>query len=138
MPRKTIEARRAYRKEYGATENGRAKIRAGNTAWRKRNLSVACELQKDWRRRQGREYYAKKILPGRYKNFRPCSTKNCECCGTPFDQRKKEPHADHDHIDNHFRGWLCGNCNLALGYVKDSRDRLQLLINYLDNAKLLK
>ena len=39
---------------------------------------------------------------------------------------------DHDHKTGEFRGWLCRNCNLALGYAKDDTERLHLLAQYLE------
>jgi len=39
---------------------------------------------------------------------------------------------DHDHLTGHFRGWLCMNCNTALGLVRDNPDRLRTLANYLE------
>ena len=38
---------------------------------------------------------------------------------------------DHCHTNHVFRGWLCHNCNRALGLLKDNKDRLQRAINYL-------
>lgn len=61
----------------------------------------------------------------------------CEACGTPFRVTHHGPCLDHNHKTNVHRGWLCYHCNTALGYAKDSRDRLQFLINYLDRAELL-
>ena len=43
--------------------------------------------------------------------------------------------ADHDHVTKKFRGVLCNPCNLALGYVQDSPDRLMSLIAYLERSK---
>ena len=65
----------------------------------------------------------------------------CECCGRLFTEVKgvrREACFDHDHKTGAFRGWICHRCNLALGFVEDSRDRLQLLIQYLDRHELLK
>ena len=45
---------------------------------------------------------------------------------------------DHDHITNKFRGWLCHQCNRALGGMNDSTERLKLAIEYLENAKISK
>ena len=40
---------------------------------------------------------------------------------------------DHDHKTNEFRGWICDNCNKALGHVKDRIEILENLIVYLRN-----
>lgn len=38
---------------------------------------------------------------------------------------------DHDHNHKIFRGWLCRNCNLMLGYAKDNPETLRRAIEYL-------
>ncbi len=40
----------------------------------------------------------------------------CEICTLPI---LKQPHADHDHQTGQFRGWLCGPCNLRLGWLEN-------------------
>ena len=44
-------------------------------------------------------------------------------------------HFDHDHKTNKFRGWVCGNCNRALGCAKDSPSILRKLADYLEKQK---
>jgi len=39
---------------------------------------------------------------------------------------------DHDHKTGEFRGRLCHDCNLVLGHVEDSTERLKALIVYLE------
>ena len=41
-------------------------------------------------------------------------------------------HVDHDHKTGKVRGLLCGNCNLALGLLKDSKESLLSAIHYLE------
>ena len=57
----------------------------------------------------------------------------CEACGDP--PGKKALAFDHCHQRGHFRGWLCVNCNRALGYVRDDVNRLRKLIAYLNRHR---
>jgi hypothetical protein len=52
----------------------------------------------------------------------------CSACGS-----KTKICVDHDHNTMFVRGSLCVKCNLALGYVDDSVDKLYKLIEYLQN-----
>jgi hypothetical protein len=52
---------------------------------------------------------------------------NCEVCG----QSGVPIFWDHDHTSGHFRGWICRDCNFALGFARDSVERLEKLIVYL-------
>jgi hypothetical protein len=39
---------------------------------------------------------------------------------------------DHDHISGNFRGWICTQCNTALGFCKDNPAILRWLADYLE------
>jgi hypothetical protein len=52
----------------------------------------------------------------------------CEVCGAA-----KKLFFDHDHGTDEFRGWICNNCNLALGHAGDSPKRLRQLATYLES-----
>ena len=59
----------------------------------------------------------------------------CEVCGKPPTggaPNRKTLHFDHDHKTGKFRGWICFNCNAALGHVKDEMEVLRALIGYLE------
>lgn len=56
---------------------------------------------------------------------------NCEICGAEASSFKKRLHFDHSHKTGRFRGWICNNCNWVLGLVKDNKEVLQQLIEYL-------
>lgn len=54
--------------------------------------------------------------------------KVCEVCQQPH----KRICFDHCHKTGKFRGWLCGNCNSALGMARDNPDTLRKLADYLE------
>lgn len=54
--------------------------------------------------------------------------KTCEAC-----HREVKLFVDHDHDTGDFRGWLCHDCNAALGRVNDNIQRLHQLIDYLSH-----
>jgi len=54
--------------------------------------------------------------------------KNCEICGSTC-----RLCYDHNHITNKFRGTLCSNCNVAMGLMQDSPERLITASLYLKN-----
>jgi len=61
----------------------------------------------------------------------PPKPDNCEICGRLASEFKKGLQLDHCHKTNRFRGWLCSNCNTALGLVKEDVATLEALIKYL-------
>jgi len=60
----------------------------------------------------------------------------CACCGNPEISivRKtgkiKMLHVDHDHTTGKIRGLLCQDCNMSLGHLQDSSERIQMLLDY--------
>ena len=54
----------------------------------------------------------------------------CECCGCPL----VDPNLDHCHKTGMFRGWLCGNCNRALGLAGDTVEGVRKLLAYIERA----
>lgn len=41
---------------------------------------------------------------------------------------------DHDHATREFRGWLCNDCNTALGKFSDDADTLRRAVHYLQRS----
>lgn len=117
--------------------NTSAKRRAAAARWRGVDNERARKYQVAWRKKNPESVWRAK-LKHRYGFVPPRPPQNCEACGTPFALTTTHHGAccDHDHKTNKFRGWICNDCNLALGRAGDSRDRLQLLINYLDRHEL--
>ena len=60
------------------------------------------------------------------KPTRPCP-EECEMCGKP--PKRNALNLDHCHKRNVFRGWLCWDCNVALGKLGDSIDQAICAIN---------
>lgn len=62
----------------------------------------------------------------------------CPVCNRTYDDIKylgKKINAwclDHDHTTGKFRGWLCHDCNKAIGFFKDDAARMKSAIKYLE------
>lgn len=97
---------------------------------------VPCAIQrsKGWKSRNrdkcrasSRRYHAKnpeKIRAAHRKARCPAPSRPepdvCEMCGSP--PKGRALNLDHCHKRNVFRGWLCWDCNVALGKLGDSID----------------
>jgi hypothetical protein len=60
----------------------------------------------------------------------------CECCGKSALEKSKNRKPlslvlDHDHKTGEFRGWICHDCNSALGRAGDDLTGVMNLIRYL-------
>ncbi|SRR5258708_18644159 len=53
----------------------------------------------------------------------------CDACDQKPNRRRLC--IDHDHKTGQVRGMLCGNCNRALGLLKDSAERCEMLRQYI-------
>lgn len=51
----------------------------------------------------------------------------CEVC-----RNKGKIVYDHDHQTGRFRGWLCSQCNVAIGFAGENPNILRKLANYLE------
>ena len=61
----------------------------------------------------------------------------CECCGKSALQETKNRKLlslvlDHDHKTGKFRGWICHDCNSALGRAGDNLEGVMNLMKYLE------
>lgn len=69
------------------------------------------------------------VVPGTVDRLMSEQSGLCAVCGTKPEGR--DLNVDHDHVTGRIRGLLCLNCNLALGHVSDSIERLLSLASYL-------
>lgn len=60
----------------------------------------------------------------------------CKICSSPNSKRVKMPDlvVDHDHKTGKIRGLLCSPCNVAIGMLGDSQERLLKVVEYLKCA----
>ena len=56
----------------------------------------------------------------------------CAGCGLHQNETDKKLNVDHDHNTGAVRGLLCGNCNRALGLIRDNLQTLANLQTYLE------
>jgi hypothetical protein len=76
---------------------------------------------------------------GRTEAYRLAGKPSYPPIGTPCDlcaRTDKELLFDHDHETLKHRGWLCQNCNQALGRLGDNEEGLQRALNYLKKQKV--
>ena len=98
---------KAARKKYYL--NNKDKIR--ETAWRKAGI--------------------KDMTVEKYNQMYDQQNGCCAICGTHRKELKRNFSVDHNHDTGEVRGLLCGTCNRALGYFKDSLQMLTIATNYL-------
>jgi hypothetical protein len=58
----------------------------------------------------------------------------CEICGIMEENLNRKLYFDHDHKTGKFRGWICHQCNTALGMARDNIEILEAMIKYLENS----
>lgn len=72
------------------------------------------------------------------ENMKRVSKGLCEICGSPPSNRgtaSKSLHVDHCHSTGQVRGMLCSKCNMILGQINESPQRLLEMLVYLHKYK---
>lgn len=107
-----------------------------NQAYNARNRERRRELRRLKEYGLSQEGYLTLLTAQEYK---------CASCGDEFEGANndreslqtallKHIHVDHCHVTNEVRGILCHHCNIALGHLKDDAQRIQNLLDYLNDA----
>lgn len=81
----------------------------------------------------------RKSIVDKIRKNAPSQPQTCECCGKPPNKGSNvNPRRrimglmlDHDPDTNTFRGWLCGDCNRAIGSLGDNIEGVEKALNYL-------
>jgi hypothetical protein len=120
------EARKEHLRRY--REKNREKLRQAHHDYiRDENGEITAKEKQHQERNRTQRGMDMEALAGRPR------PEACEACSGPPDP-KKGMHFDHCHTSGNFRGWLCRECNLALGNVRGNIQRLRQLIAYLERA----
>lgn len=142
MP-KTKQQIAAYNKEYFARPEVKERAKVRNAKYRARRAAYkktqAGKIAEERYRKTTRIETAHR---NRLKNRYGVTPEQVECMkeaqGFVCDICKQTPstwHIDHCHNTNIVRGLLCGQCNMALGLMKDNPERLKKAIDYLNGIR---
>lgn len=118
------ESLKEYKKEY--YKNNKDKIIKISTQYRKNNIDKV--KINHWRR------CGITPLNGDFNKLIKMlkETTNCGICGIHKDELKYSLALDHNHDTGEPRGFLCHNCNSAIGKLKDNSDLVRKAAEYLD------
>ena len=130
------DSSRAYQRAY--TLAHREKKLAYNKAWREKNRDKAKARAREWRAKNPhghREAHLQKLYGiglEQYQKMYEEQRGACAICHRPPATDKRLV-VDHCHSTGHVRALLCSQCNVAIGMMGDSADRLHAAGSYLDS-----
>ena len=123
-----------------SNEKYRDKLRKKGKEYREKNKEKCRERTRQWRKSKGpglKDFMLRSRLASKYKTTPEIVSvlmeeqgNACSICGGDFG--KRGPQIDHDHATGKMRGFLCVNCNLALGFFKDDMGLMRAAIAYLE------
>jgi len=132
-PERYKEIKKQYKKR------NEKKCKEWHKNWAKKNPERYKKYREDYLNKPGvKERYKKYMenynLRRREKLVGEPKPEKCPVCGRKPDKNRKGKGkicVDHCHKTGKIRGWLCDDCNCALGRVDDKIDILKGLIKYL-------
>lgn len=124
MPYKDPEKAKQHAKEYYHANKDKRKNLDGTWKYDKNYQDRKNALARN-RYEENKEYFSN------YRKIKRKEKQIIDIC--PLCNLKKHLVTDHNHETGKFRGYICALCNTALGYVKDNKQTLQNLIDYLED-----
>ncbi|MGH3430896.1 MAG: endonuclease domain-containing protein [Mycobacteriales bacterium] len=138
-PKKAARARKLQREAY---RRWRKKHPQARRLYYQANKAQINEKSSAWKKahpERTKDFYRKSVHGLTAETYQAALKKQrnrCACCGRKFTKEKgKGPHSDHCHDTLDFRGLLCRDCNLGLGYFKDDLKILRAAIRYLVRSR---
>ena len=132
------------RKEYRA--KNKEKIRKADEQYKsehveetKKYLIETAEIRKEYREAHKKEAKSRNLKKNynitleQYDELYNKQEGKCAICGEHQSKLKQKLGIDHNHITKKVRGLLCFNCNMGLGYYKESVERLNNAAKFLIN-----
>ena len=127
--KKWKEAHPEYDKEYYSSHPER---KVYNNEWRKNHPEVGLKYRKTHKKEAAAYYYEYSHHEKIENKVARLEAQGYKCanqaCLRPIDLTIG--HQDHDHETGEKRGVLCGDCNRALGLLKDQAEIVEGLANY--------
>ncbi len=121
-------------------QNNREKSIARAILWRKNHPERHRLTVKIWKKKYKEK---EKILKRRYKlkkygltiedyaNLIKKQNYSCAICNTNINQLKEKLGVDHNHVTGKTRGLLCFPCNSAMGLLKENKNTLIKMLEYI-------
>lgn len=122
------EVIRERNKRYYAANKDAISVKGA--AYKARIKAEQPDALRRWRRNEHLRLYG--LAPDQYEAMLVAQRGVCAACRSAPSRRPLA--VDHDHATGAVRGLLCGPCNLALGLLGDSVDRVMLLADYIGEA----
>ena len=107
----------------------------------KYDISSQKSLRTECKKCRGEKWKTTKRL--RLKNTKPDSLKyKCPCCNKTEKELRKHGRwkdrpvwaLDHNHLTNEFRGWICNNCNVGIGFFYEDINIIKNVFMYLNEG----
>lgn len=157
MPKSKLTPEQRYQNQLEASRKWKARnkehVSEYNKEWSAKNPEIKKELKRLWDCKNTEHkkaysfkwkennplYFKEKHLKAEYgltladyAQMLEDQDHKCKCCGIGKEEAPSQRLVvDHCHSTGKVRGLLCSHCNVALGMVKDSKETLRNLINYL-------